>query len=72
MPGIEDARLKNNLGCLIKVTKIAKAIMEKAKEKDKNDNDKRMFSEGTINKYTQQRQTEDREDIESEEEMEIR
>lgn len=71
MPGIEDKRLKDNLGYLSKVANTTKQIIESAQEKDRNDNNKRMFSEGTINKYTQQQQTEDREDMESEEEMEI-
>jgi hypothetical protein len=65
---MNDVRLEKNLGYLKEVTTTAKAIIEATKEKDINiQEDKRMFSKGTIEKYTQQ--TKDKEN--DEEEMEI-
>ncbi len=69
MNGIGDARLARNLEYLQSMMPTAKAIITTTKEIDRNGMDKvdrRMFSKGTIEKYTQQ--TKDRE---NEEEMEI-
>lgn len=69
MNGIVDARLAKNLGYLQEIMPTTKAIIAATKEHDRANmdrEDKRMFSKGTIEKYTQQ--TKDRE---NNEEMEI-
>lgn len=64
---MNDMRLETNLRYLKEVTSTAKAIIDATKEKDINEEDKRMFSKGTIERYTQKAK-----DIENnDEEMEI-
>lgn len=63
MNGIGDARLAKNLGYLQDIMPTTKAIIIASKMNiDKAD--RRMFSKGTIEKYTQQ--TKDRENNEEE------
>lgn len=61
-----DAHVEKNLGYLSDIMTTTKAIIEEA-TKDKDKEDKRMFSKGTIEKYTQQTKEQEKE----EEEMEI-